>query len=119
MIGASPDGADVRSSKVGEDSLTLVVAPDHALAGRSSVAGSDLLQYPLVMREEGSGTRAATMQALRKLLGGDSLAKLRIACEVGSAEAQKAAVRAGLGLAFVSSFAIRDEIAHKALVPSA
>jgi DNA-binding transcriptional LysR family regulator len=117
MIGAAPDGADVKSTKVGEDSLTLVVAPGHPLAGRSTVAGSDLLQHPFVMREEGSGTRSATMQALRKLLGAEALGKLAIACEVGSAEAQKAGVRAGLGIALVSSFAIRDEVTHGTLVP--
>jgi len=116
IIGAAPDGTDVKSAKFGEDNLTLVVAPDHPMAGRSHVQGPDLLQYPFVMREEGSGTRAATVQALRKLLGSDSLAKLAIACEVGSAEAQKAAVRAGLGLAFVSNLAIRDELAHGTLV---
>ncbi len=115
MVGAAPDGGELKSTKVGEDSLTLVVAPDHPLAGRTSVQGSDLLQYAFVMREEGSGTRAATMQALRKLLGADASGKLAIACEVGSAEAQKAGVRAGLGIAFVSSLAIRDEIAHRTL----
>lgn len=115
MVGAAPDGGDLKSTKIGEDSLTLVVAPDHPLAGRATVAGNDLLQYPFVMREEGSGTRAATMQALRKVLGGEASGKLTIACEVGSAEAQKAGVRAGLGIAFVSSLAIRDEIAHGTL----
>lgn len=115
LVGASPDGGDVKSTKLGEDSLTMVMAPDHPLSGRVTVQGSDLLQYPFVMREEGSGTRAATMQALRKLLGADASSKLVIACEVGSAEAQKAAVRKGLGLAFVSSLAIVDEITHGTL----
>ena len=115
IIGAAPDGGDLKSTKIGEDSLTLVVAPDHPLAGRSTVPGSDLLEHAFVMREEGSGTRAATMQALKKLLGAEALGKLSIACEVGSAEAQKAGVRAGLGIAFVSSLAIRDEVAHGAL----
>jgi DNA-binding transcriptional LysR family regulator len=115
MIGAAPEAADIRSAKVGEDSLTLVVGANHPLAGRASVQGPDLLQYGFVMREEGSGTRAATMQALRKLLGADAVSKLAIACEVGSAEAQKAAVRAGLGLAFVSSLAIRDDLSHGTL----
>jgi DNA-binding transcriptional LysR family regulator len=115
MIGASPDGSDLKSAKVGEDSLTLVVAPDHPLAGRSTVSGNDLLQHPFIMREEGSGTRAATVQALRKILGADASGKLMIACEVGSAEAQKAGVREGLGIAFVSNLAIRDELAHGTL----
>jgi DNA-binding transcriptional LysR family regulator len=115
MVGAAPEGGDLKSSKVGEDSLTLVVAPEHPFAGRTTVQGSDLINHPFVMREEGSGTRGATMQALRKLLGADALGKLAIACEVGSAEAQKAAVRAGLGIAFVSSLAIEDEMAHGTL----
>lgn len=115
MIGAAPEGGDIRSTKVGEDSLTLVVGPDHPLAGRAHVQGSDLLPFAFVMREEGSGTRAATMQALKKLLGAEATAKLAIACEVGSAEAQKAAVRAGLGLAFVSSLAAKDDLAHGTL----
>jgi len=115
IIGTAPDGGDLKSTKVGEDSLTLVVAPDHPLAGRSTVSGNDLLQHAFVMREEGSGTRAATMQALRKLLGAEALGRLGIACEVGSAEAQKAGVRAGLGIAFVSSLAIRDEVAQGCL----
>jgi len=116
MVGAAPDGGELKSTKIGEDSLTLVVAPDHALAGRSNIPGSELLQYAFVMREEGSGTRAATMQALKKVLGADAPGKLSIMCEVGSAEAQKAGVRAGLGIAFVSSLAIRDELAHGTLV---
>ncbi len=116
VVGAPPDGGDLKSTRIGEDSLTLVVAPDHALAGRSNVPASELLQYAFVMREEGSGTRAATMQALKKVLGADTPQKLSIACEVGSAEAQKAGVRAGLGVAFVSTLAIRDEIAHGSLV---
>ncbi len=115
MVGAAPEGGDFKSTKIGEDSLTLVVARDHALAGRSNIPASELLQYAFVMREEGSGTRAATMQALKKVLGADAPAKLSIACEVGSAEAQKAGVRAGLGIGFVSSLAIRDEVAHGTL----
>ncbi|HEX5135483.1 MAG TPA: selenium metabolism-associated LysR family transcriptional regulator [Planctomycetota bacterium] len=116
MIGSAPDASDVRSTKIGEDSLTLVAGIDHPLAGRVQVQAADLLQYAMVMREEGSGTRAATTQALRKLLGPEGMAKLAIACEVGSAEAQKAAVREGLGLAFVSNLAIRDDLSRGNLV---
>jgi DNA-binding transcriptional LysR family regulator len=110
MVGAAPEGAELKSAKVGEDSLTLIVPPDHPFTARSAVPGSDLLGCPLVVREEGSGTRAATMHALKKLLGADAMGRVEIACEVGSAEAQKGAVRAGLGVAFVSSLAVKDEL---------
>ena len=41
--------------------------------------------------------------------------ELPIACEVGTTEAQKAAVSAGLGIAFVSSLAVTDELEHGTL----
>ena len=67
------------------------------------------------MREKGSGTRSATDTALAKLLG-DEAGRLTVACEVGSTEALKAAVRSGLGAAFVSSLAVKDELKSGSLV---
>jgi DNA-binding transcriptional LysR family regulator len=116
IVGTAPEGRDVESRRVGEDSLILVAPPGHPLAAHSTIAGRDLLDHTLVLREEGSGTRAATMHALKKLLGGEGLRKLAIACVVGSAEAQKAGVRAGLGVAFVSSLSIEDELKQGSLV---
>jgi DNA-binding transcriptional LysR family regulator len=100
---------------VGEDRLTLIVPPDHELAGRASIPVSALQKQKLVMREEGSGTRAATVRALAELLGAAGVDELPLACEVGTTEAQKAAVGAGLGIAFVSSLAVADELAHGTL----
>jgi DNA-binding transcriptional LysR family regulator len=116
IVGTAPDGRELETRKIGEDNLILVAPPGHVLSKGTLVAGRDLLDHGLVIREEGSGTRAATMQALKKLLGHDGLKKLRIACVVGSAEAQKAGVRAGLGVAFVSSLAIRDELEQGTLL---
>jgi DNA-binding transcriptional LysR family regulator len=115
VVGAPPRDRDLESTQVGEDRLTLILHPDHELAGRTSIPVSALSKQRLVMREEGSGTRAATARALAELLGPQGMDELPVACEVGSTEAQKAAVGAGLGLAFVSNLAVADELAHGTL----
>ena len=58
------------------------------------------------MREEGSGTRRAMLSAL----GAEDDRSLDVSCHVGSTEAVKAAVRAGLGISLVSRLAIEDEL---------
>jgi len=115
VVGAPPKDPDLESTQVGEDRLTLILPPGHEFAERTSIPVSALLKQSLVMREEGSGTRAATVRALAELLGAQGLDELPIACEVGTTEAQKAAVSAGLGIAFVSSLAVTDELEHGTL----
>ena len=39
------------------DQLVAVVSPQHPLADRTSISIGDLLEYPYICREEGSGTR--------------------------------------------------------------
>jgi DNA-binding transcriptional LysR family regulator len=116
VVGALPREPGLESWRVGEDRLILVVAKAHPLARRRRVAVGEVLHHPLVMREEGSGTREATLAALAKALGKRALDTLEIACEVGSAEAMKAAVRAGLGAAFVSDLSVREELERGTLV---
>ena len=48
-----------------DDQLVVVAAPDHELVKRGGkVDASDIVQYPFVSREEGSGTREVIMQYL-------------------------------------------------------
>ncbi|MGQ0614256.1 MAG: LysR substrate-binding domain-containing protein [Planctomycetaceae bacterium] len=114
-VGIRPEDATLRDCPLGEDRLVLAVAPGHELAQRKSVPVEELLQHPFVMREEGSGTRAATLAGLSEALGAKSPPKIRTILEVGSAEAIKAAVREGLGAAFVSDLSVRDEVKHGTL----
>lgn len=111
VVGAPSGESDLLEEKIAEDRLALILPAGHALAGRKTVSIASLLEHPLVMREEGSGTRAATEKALRACGSGE----WSVACEVGSTEAVKAAVRCGLGAAFVSSLAVAEEVAAGAL----
>jgi DNA-binding transcriptional LysR family regulator len=62
-----------------------------------------------VIREKGSGTREALEECLREAIG-PGLTHLDIAAELGSSEAVKEAVIAGLGISVVSVHAIRREL---------
>jgi DNA-binding transcriptional LysR family regulator len=113
VVGLEVGERGLVSAPVGTDELVLVLPPDHALAGRTAVPIRDVAALPMVLREPGSGTRKTALDAFAAAgLEG----KVQVACEVGSTEAVKAAVRAGLGVSFVSSLAVRDEVAAGHLV---
>jgi DNA-binding transcriptional LysR family regulator len=61
----------------------------------------------MVVRERGSGSREAVEHALQE--AGVSLASLRLVGEMGSTQAIKQAVRAGVGIALISRRAVEDE----------
>lgn len=68
---------------------------------------------PVVLREEGSGTRREAERILQE--AGVDPAGLRVAAVLGSSEAVKQGVKAGLGWAVISRRAVGDELAHGAL----
>ncbi len=115
VIGATPDEQSFDAKRVGEDHLALIVPPTHPFAREKRVTVDAVLAEPMVIREEGSGTRAAVVSALVGDSGVHPGQRLNVVCEVGSTESSKAAVRAGVGISFVSDLAVRDELASGAL----
>jgi len=116
VVGMQPPQGNLVTEPLGRDRLVLIVAPGHPLARKRGVTIPAVAEHPLVLREQGSGTRSATDRALREAL---PAAEIKVVCEVGSTEALKAAVRAGLGAAFISDLAVRDEIEAGTLVAKA
>src|SRR5881397_196095 len=88
------------------DELVLIVPPGHQWARRRDIAPAALADEPLLMREEGSATRSVTERALQR-----AGVKFRVAMELDHTEAVKQGVMAGLGVAFVSIYAVRGELA--------
>jgi LysR family transcriptional regulator, low CO2-responsive transcriptional regulator len=86
------------------DELVLIVSPAHTWARRREVTPESLADEPLLVREEGSATRSVTERALQRV-------KFRVAMELDHTEAIKQGVMAGLGVAFVSLYAVQGEIA--------
>jgi DNA-binding transcriptional LysR family regulator len=96
------------------DQLVAIIPPQHPLATKSAIRVQELLEYPFICREEGSGTR----EVITEYLGycGVCAANLLIGMELGSPEAVKGAVEAGLGVSIVSRVTIAKELRLGTLV---
>ena len=100
-----------------QERMVFVVAPSHRLIQRGGVAmPADLGEEVFVVREPGSGTR----EVAERVLAEAGIAPRRT-LEVGSTEAIKQVVAAGLGVAVVSAVAAADQIAlgRLAVLPTA
>jgi DNA-binding transcriptional LysR family regulator len=86
----------------------LVVRPDHEWADREMPADT-LINFPMVTREVGSGSRRIIETALAKV--GLNAKDLRVTMTLDSTEGLLSAVEAGLGVAFVSRWAVRNQLA--------
>lgn len=96
------------------DHLVAIVPPDHPLATIGEVRIEQLLEYPFICREEGSGTREVIVEYLEIQTGCGRA--LKIAMELGSPESIKGAVEAGMGVSVVSETTIQKELKLKTLV---
>ena len=84
-----------------EDHLVVVAPPDHELVKRGGkVKAAEIVKYPFVSREEGSGTRDVVMKYLSE--ANISAADMDFCLELGSPEALKGAVEAGMGITIIS-----------------
>jgi DNA-binding transcriptional LysR family regulator len=109
LIEAQVVHPDVHTEPVLSDELKLVVPNGHPLAEAEQVTMEDVLEYPFILREQGSGTRQVMEEELsRKGFSGDHM---KIVMELGSTGAVKSAVEAGLGLAFLSQTSVKHELA--------
>lgn len=95
------------------DELVAIVPPQHPLAKSREVTVKKLVEYPYISREEGSGTREVINEYFNK--AGISVDDLNIVMEMGSPEAIKGAVSAGLGFSILSRVAIKKDLELKLL----
>lgn len=101
LVEGEVDDPALQPLPVADDRLVIVVAPGHPWAAEPNPARPrDLGGTDWVMREPGSGTRSAFVQALRGL--GQEPETLRVLLELPSNEAVCAAVAAGAGAAALS-----------------
>lgn len=113
VVGASLDDERLQFSPLWNDELALAVWPGHPLVGRTATIG-DLLRWPLILREAGSGTRMALSAALRK--AGVGFDELTVAAQMGSTTAVLQAVRAQVGMGILSRRALADDLEAGRLV---
>ena len=107
IVGARPAQRVLDARELMGDELVVVVPAEHPWARRQTVALAELQIEPMIVRERGSGSRAALERALGA--ANTNLTAFRIVGEMGSTEAVKQAVRACVGVALISKRAVEDE----------
>ena len=97
IMGRPPAHLNVEAVSFSPHPLVLIAGAGHPLAGRDHVSIQELDGEMMIVREAGSGTRLA-METFFRERGVEP----RIDMEMGSNEAIKQAVVAGLGIGFIS-----------------
>ena len=109
FVGKDPRSSRLHAEALWKDRLVLAVPSNHPFVKEGSVTLSELSREPFIVRERGSATREVFEGCLRdqKKL---TLASFNVISEVGSSEAVKEAVIAGLGVSVISMHAVAREI---------
>lgn len=92
------------------DELVLVVSAAHPWHGKKTATLEEVRAEPLIVRERGSGSRHALERALAEV--GLDLSAFRVVGEMGSTQAIKQAVKAGVGISLISKRAVVEECQH-------
>jgi DNA-binding transcriptional LysR family regulator len=100
--------------KCRDDRLVAIVHPQHPLAGRKQVKLKELLNEAYISREEGSGTREVIQDYVNSL--GMGPGDVQVSMELGSPEAIKGAVEAGMGISIAPEVTIHKELQLGTLV---
>lgn len=111
VVGAKMGHGQLTFTPVMEEELIAVSSPSLVRAQEMSL--EELTSFPMILREEGSGTR----KEIERILEGRGipLDALEVVGYFGSTDAVKQAVKAGLGISILSELAVRDELKYKLL----
>lgn len=87
-----------------KERLVLITPPDHELTHKKVISFKDLNGQKIIMREKGSGTMELIKQELTK-----NKVSVETVMELGSTEAIKRTVEAGLGVSIISNNVVKRE----------
>lgn len=108
LIEGPSAGSGARAEAFMEDQMVLVTPPSHEWAGQE-IAIRELAGADFVTREHGSGSRRVVEDALQK--AGVDVKHLRVSMTLDTTEGLLSSVEAGFGVAFVSRWAVRNQLA--------
>ena len=111
IMGRVPGEVAVQAYPFIDNELVVVASPDHSLSGARNITLKQLSQERFLSREPESGTRKAVEQ-----LFADHGLKVEPYMELGSIEAIKQGVMAGLGLSVLSRHNLRLELSSNHIV---
>jgi DNA-binding transcriptional LysR family regulator len=113
VVGARLPQRHVEYRDLMPDEEMVVVPAGHPWQGKKQVTLVELAAEPFLMRERGSGTRAALEAALDG--AGIEVSPFRVVGEMGSTQAIKQAIKAGVGISVLSRRAVEEEVRHGVL----
>ncbi len=114
IMGEPPKKLDLDYQKFMKNPLVVIASPNHPLIKNQTkniIPMKEIIEMPFVVREEGSGTKAAIRRHFKQY---DFI--FRSSYEMSSNESIKHAVVAGLGLGIVALHTIKLELDAKKLV---
>ncbi|MEK6665256.1 MAG: selenium metabolism-associated LysR family transcriptional regulator [candidate division NC10 bacterium] len=110
VAGAQIDHRALEYRELMPDELVLVVSAAHPWHGKKTATLEEVRAEPLIVRERGSGSRHALERALAEV--GLDLSDFRVVGEMGSTQAIKQGVKAGVGISLISKRAVAEECQH-------
>lgn len=115
VVGAEVNHKDIILERFTSDRLILIIPPSHPWTSRKEgIPLHELAKEPMLVREEGSGTRMNIRNELKKK--GVQESDLNIVMELGSSGALKQAVMLRQGVAIVNQQAVSSELEAGLLV---
>jgi DNA-binding transcriptional LysR family regulator len=111
IVGTKISHKDLNAHALLDDELIVVAAP--SLVNKKVMPLRSLIDLPMVLREEGSGTRKEMERCLEDK--GILLDELNVAGYFSSTDAVKQAVKSGMGISILSRFAVQEELKHQTL----
>jgi DNA-binding transcriptional LysR family regulator len=108
IMGQPPQELATRAEPFAAQPHVFVAPIDHPLVGSGTLSPEALRGHDFILREQGSGTRAAMENFLQR-----SRTELRVTMEMASNETIKQAVMAGMGLSFLSLHTLGLELDNR------
>lgn len=108
LVGAPLEHRQIQCTFWVADHMVCVAPPAERSSIPDNFSVDELLHSPFIFREKGSGTREAVEQAFKKI--GVEIRQIRPVAEMGSNEAIRQAVKAGMGISILSRRAVVEDL---------
>jgi DNA-binding transcriptional LysR family regulator len=115
VVGSRPNDRRLVLEKLFSDELVLAVYPEHPWTKKRKIDLDELDGEPFILREVGSGTRSVMSRMLQEL--GFDTSRLEVVAEMGSTEAVRQGIKAGIGVSILSYQAVAEDFDHGLLSP--
>ncbi|WP_461205447.1 selenium metabolism-associated LysR family transcriptional regulator [Clostridium sp. DL1XJH146] len=117
IVGAKYNIKNVEYTELMEDRLVLALPSTYAdkFSPFDTINLNQLESIPLILREEGSGSRYMIEEELLKL--GTSFKNLKIVTQTSNNDTIKKMIELNIGASFISQLAIKKEISSRTIIP--